>query len=98
MTRVERMRISNALAYLAPARPRANLEVRGDTHVRRIVITGTRATGVELHDGERIDAGQVILAAGVIQDPLLLWRPGIGPANRMRAFGIEPVLDRPSVG
>ncbi len=98
MNRVERMRISNALAYLEPARERATLTVRGDTHVRRIVVAGARATGVELDDGECIDAGQVILAAGVIQDPLLLWRSGVGPADRVRALGIEPVLDRPAVG
>lgn len=98
MNRVERTRISNALAYLEPVRDRANLTVRGDAHVRRVVIDRGRAVAVELDDGERIDAGEVILAAGVIQDPLLLWRSGIGPADRVRALGIEPVVDRPAVG
>ena len=98
MNRVERMRVSNALAYLEPARDRANLTVRGDAHVRRVVVESGAAVGVELADGTRIDAGEVILAAGVIQDPLLLWRSGIGPAEAVRALGIEPVLDLPAVG
>ena len=98
MNRVERMRISNALAYLEPARERANLTVRGDAHVRRVLIEHGRAVGIELDDGERIDAGEVILAAGVIQDPLLLWRSGIGPSDQVRALGIEPLLDRAAVG
>ena len=53
---------------------------------------------MELADGTRIDAGEVVLCAGVIQDPLLLWRSGIGPADGVRALGIEPVLDLPAVG
>jgi choline dehydrogenase len=39
-----------------------------------------------------------VLCAGVVQDPLLLWRSGIGPADAVRALGIAPVLDVPAVG
>jgi choline dehydrogenase-like flavoprotein len=104
MNRSDRQRISNLLAYLEPARPRPNLRVRADGHVRRVVLEDgpgarrPRAIGVELVDGTVLTAGEVVLCAGVVQDPLLLWRSGIGPAEALRHLGIEPVLDRPDVG
>jgi choline dehydrogenase-like flavoprotein len=78
MNRVERERISAHLAYLEPARARPNLEVRGDQHVRRVLFDGDTATGVELADGSVVHSSDVVLAAGVIQDPLLLLRSGVG--------------------
>ena len=98
MNRVEMSRISCAIAYLEPARERPNLEVRGDAHVARIVIEKGRAVGVELASGERIAAGQVIVSSGVLQSPTLLWRSGVGPADRIRALGIEVHADSPNVG
>jgi choline dehydrogenase len=100
MNRVDRCRISNVIAYLEPARDRPNLAVRADAHVRRVLIgrPRARATGVELVDGTVLTAGEVILAAGVVQDPLVLWRSGIGPADGVRRLGIEPVVDRAAVG
>jgi choline dehydrogenase len=98
MNRVDRERHSNATAYLEPARARPNLTVRGDAHVRRIVIEDGRATGVELADGERITAGEVVLCAGVVQNPLLLWRSGVGPAAAIAALGVDVVADLPAVG
>jgi choline dehydrogenase-like flavoprotein len=77
MNRIDRQRVSANLVYLEPARARANLDVRGDQHVRRVVIERGRAAGVELADGTVVRASDVVLAAGVIQDPLLLRRSGI---------------------
>jgi choline dehydrogenase-like flavoprotein len=77
MNRIDRQRVSANLVYLEPARARANLDVRGDQHVRRVVIARGRAAGVELADGTVVRASDVVLAAGVIQDPLLLRRSGI---------------------
>ncbi len=100
MNRVERRRMSNLVVYLEPARGRPNLVVQGDAHVRRVVLdaAGTRAVGVELVDGTRIDAGEVVCSAGVVQNPLLLWRSGIGPADEIRALGGTPLVDQPHVG
>jgi choline dehydrogenase len=95
---VGRERVSNAVAYVEPARARPNLTVRGDAHVRRVVIEHGRAVGVELLDGEIIAAGEVVLSSGVVQDPLLLWRSGVGPAEGVRALGVEPLVDLPAVG
>jgi choline dehydrogenase len=98
MNRVERRRQSNLLVYLEPARANPNLTVRGDAHVRRILLERGRTTGVELVDGEVLTAGEIVLSAGVVQNPLLLWRSGIGPFERVRALGVEPIVDLPQVG
>jgi choline dehydrogenase-like flavoprotein len=101
MNRDGDLRVSTALAYLAPARDRPNLEVRGDTHVARVCVEGGRAVGVEVatrSGTERIEAGCVVLSAGAILSPGILWRSGIGPADELRALGITPALDNPAVG
>ena len=98
MNRVGPARVSAHLAYLEPVRHRPNLTVKGDCHVRRVVLRDRRAVGVELADGQTIAGDEVVLAAGVVQDPLLLWRSGIGPADRLRHLGIAPVVDLPAVG
>ena len=98
MNRVGDQRVSASVAFLEPARRRANLTVLGERHVRRIVISDGRAVGVELDGGEQLLAGEVILAAGVVQDPLLLWRSGVGPADRLRASGVTVHADLPDVG
>ena len=98
MNRIGAERVSAHLAYLEPVRHRPNLMVRGDAHVNRVVIEDGRATGVELIGGEIVLAGEVILAAGVIQDPVLLWRSGIGPCAAISALGIPIAVDLPAVG
>jgi len=98
MNRRGRDRVSAHESHLEPARARSNLVVLGDAHVRRILLHGQRATGVELLDGRVIRADMVILSAGTIQDPLVLWRSGIGPADRLRALGVDPIVDLPAVG
>ena len=91
-------RISAVRSHLDPARTRANLEVRPDSHVRRLLLRGRAVTGVELADGTILTAGTVVLAAGVIQDPLLLWRSGIGPGDELRSRGVTVAVDLPPVG
>jgi choline dehydrogenase-like flavoprotein len=78
MNRIGRERVSAHVAYLEPARDRPNLHVRGDVHVARVIMESNRVTGVEVEGGEVLASDDVILAAGVIQDPLLLRRSGVG--------------------
>jgi choline dehydrogenase len=97
----DRVRVSTAIAYLLPARYRLNLTIRPHCLVNRLVFEGTRVAGVEVEsDGERqrVYGRRVTLAAGAIASPAILLRSGIGPAEELRALGIEPVLDRPGVG
>jgi 5-(hydroxymethyl)furfural/furfural oxidase len=95
-------RVSSAMAYLTPtARRRANLTIAASAHVRKINFDGRRATGVTARvDGaERtFNAREVIVCGGGIHSPAILLRSGIGPADELRALGIDVVADRPGVG
>ncbi|MGI5350744.1 GMC family oxidoreductase [Streptomyces sp. CA-250714] len=94
------VRQSTALTYLAAARGRSNLTVRGGVTVDRVLLRGNRAIGVRLADsaGTAVHAERVVLAAGAYGSPLLLMRSGIGPAAHLRQTGIEPLVDLPGVG
>ena len=103
-------RVTAADAFLAPhlpSRRRAplgpgRLTVRTGVQVVRVLFEQGRAVGVELvHRGERRvvrTEGDVVLSAGAVATPALLWRSGIGPADELRALGIEVVADVPAVG
>lgn len=95
-------RSSTAVAYLKPARGRANLRVETDAHATRILFEGTRATGVAYRKQGRDlvakAAREVIVAAGAIQSPQLLQLSGVGPAELLRRHGIGVVADLPGVG
>ncbi|MGW7279935.1 GMC family oxidoreductase [Streptomyces sp. NPDC054844] len=100
VNRIDGVRQSTALTYLARARGRRNLTVRADTLVDRVVLDGGRAAGIRLADGQGtvLRAGQVILAAGSYGSPTLLMRSGVGPAGHLRGFGIPVVSDLAGVG
>lgn len=96
-------RRSAADAYLRPARRRPNLQVRTGTVVRRVVVEGGSAVGVEVvgpRGGvETLRARrEVLLAAGAVNSPHLLQLSGIGPGARLAALGIPLVADVPAVG
>ncbi|OII71619.1 hypothetical protein cand_033320 [Cryptosporidium andersoni] len=42
--------------------------------------------------------GMIILSAGTIFTPLLLYRSGIGPIDRLRRLNISPILNVPNLG
>lgn len=92
-------RINSAFGYIDPVRDR--LVVAGDSLVEQVLVRGGRAAGVAVRDGSRlveIGASRVVLSAGVYGSPAILLRSGIGPADHLRAVGIEPALDLPGVG
>jgi choline dehydrogenase-like flavoprotein len=93
-------RSSAATAYLKPARKRGNLDVETGAHATRVLMQGTRATGVEyvkgIRETVRVEAArEVILCGGAFNTPPLLMLSGIGPAAHLRAMGIAPVVDLP---
>jgi 5-(hydroxymethyl)furfural/furfural oxidase len=71
-------RVSTNDAYVEPARGRANLEVRGEVLVDRILFDGRRAIGIRTATGEEIAAREVIICAGAIHSPAILLRSGVG--------------------
>jgi choline dehydrogenase-like flavoprotein len=88
-----------ARAYL---RPRSNLNVLAGCQVERIIFEGRRAAGVVIrrHGGTQSLHGraEIIVCAGAFGSPQLLMCSGIGPAEHLRALGIDVVLDSPQVG
>jgi choline dehydrogenase len=101
MNRSGKRRMSTAVTYLASARSRPNLQLWSGTRVLRIEIERGRATGVTVDRHgvvETVTAGEVVLSGGSLQSPALLWRSGVGPADRLSALGIGPVVDLPAVG
>jgi choline dehydrogenase len=89
------MRWNTGLAYLLPVLDRPGLEVRGGARVVRVLVEAGRATGVELADGSRLHAREIILAAGAVASPHLLLLSGIGPRAELAAHGIPLVSDLP---
>ena len=99
LTQRNARRSSAAMAFVAPNEGRPNLTVRTGAQVRRIVAKDQRATGVELIDGTVLNAlREVVLSSGAIGSPRLLQLSGIGPADDLRALGIDVVHDQPNVG
>ncbi|TFV86463.1 mycofactocin system GMC family oxidoreductase MftG [Blastococcus sp. CT_GayMR16] len=94
---VDGVRVNTAMAYLSPRRELAALTVRGGVTVRRVVLEGSRAVGVETAAGV-VRAAEVVLCAGAVGSPHLLLLSGIGPAGDLRRAGIEVVADVPGVG
>jgi choline dehydrogenase-like flavoprotein len=99
--RPDNIRASTAIAYLLPARSRPNLTIRSDCLVDRVVFDGLRAVGVAVRnrDGTQTFHGRrITLSGGSIGSPAIMLRSGIGPANELRALGIEPVASLNGVG
>ena len=95
------VRWSTAIGYLGMARHRLNLTIRPNCFVRRVLIEGRRAVGVEVESGDqvfRVYGEEIILSAGPIVSPQLLMLSGIGPADHLSEFGIQVVHDAPGVG
>jgi choline dehydrogenase len=94
---VDGVRINTAMAYLSPRRGMTALTIRGGVTVRRVVVQGGRAVGVETADGV-VRAAEVVLCAGAVGSPHLLLLSGIGPADDLRRAGVDVVADVPGVG
>jgi choline dehydrogenase len=95
------VRQSTAVAYLEPARGRANLDILADTTAARLTVDRNRVTGVELRapDGPiTVEAGEVVLAAGAYHSPQLLELSGIGRPAELDRLGIPVVHALPGVG
>jgi len=94
-------RLSAARAYLHPVLHRKNLDLVTKAHATRLVMDGTRVTGVEYQRRGRrhvATAAEVVSCGGAINTPQLLQLSGIGPAGVLRDAGVTPVVDLPGVG
>ncbi len=89
-------RLNTGMTYLdAATRARANLAIRGRAEVDSVIVEGSRAIGVRLVGGERIDGDEIILSGGTYGSPAILMRSGVGPADDLRRLEIAVVADLP---
>jgi choline dehydrogenase len=95
-------RASTAVAYLRPAKDRANLRVETSALAQRIVFDGRRADAVEYRQGGTLRTArarkEILVSGGAYNSPQLLQLSGVGPAELLRSHGIDVVLDAPGVG
>lgn len=94
-------RVSAASAFLKPVLSRANLTVVTGATARKLLMSGRRCTGLEYdRRGKtlRVEAGTVIVSAGVFGSPQLLMLSGIGDGEALRQHGIGMAVDLPGVG
>lgn len=93
-------RQSTSATYLKQ-RP-ANLTILTSTPAMRVAFSGHKATGLQIggNDGSRtINAErEVISCLGAFESPKLLMLSGIGPAEHLQSFGIDPLVDLRGVG
>jgi choline dehydrogenase len=97
------LRVSSAKAFLRPALRRRSTSLRTRTQVVRIVLDGTRATGVRYRDdagGEHVVHArrEVIVSAGAVNSPKLLQISGIGPAGLLSEIGVPVRVASEGVG
>lgn len=96
------LRHSAGRAYMAPAARRGNVRIITKALVRQLLFEGTRTVGIEYERNgvrERVYCRhEVILSAGAIGSPKLLMLSGIGPAEQLKAAGVEPRVELPGVG
>lgn len=91
---VDGVRVNTGLAYLEPARARANLRIVGGVQVHRVLFQADRAIGVQTSAGA-FCADEIVLCAGAIGSAHLLLVSGIGPADHLRARSIAVIADLP---
>ncbi|KAA9164026.1 GMC family oxidoreductase [Amycolatopsis acidicola] len=93
-------RLSSSVVYLHRSRADlSSLTVLTDIRVDRLLVDSNgRVTGAETNRGRITPRVETVVAGGAFDSPALLLRSGIGPADQLRAAGIDVVHDLPAVG
>jgi len=95
-------RASTSQRYLLPALVRSNLTVATEAYATRLLLEKGRAVGVQYEQQGATQTahadGEVIVSAGTFNSPQLLLLSGVGPADELKAVGINPLHDLPGVG
>ena len=96
------LRVSSASAYIAKKKRSKNLKVIPNAHVTKLIFEGKRVIGISFFQGNKetkvFTRGEVILSAGALNSPQLLYLSGLGPANELKSHGISVLQDMPHVG
>ncbi|MGY3618268.1 GMC family oxidoreductase [Bradyrhizobium sp. USDA 10063] len=95
-------RVSIFRSYVQPRRGQSNLTILTQAVVSRLILNGTRVSGVEVaQDGELrryVAQHEVIVSLGAINTPKVLMQSGIGPDAELRRHGISTRTHLPGVG
>lgn len=95
-------RQSAAVAFLRPVRQRANLAIRTNVVVDRVLFDGRRARGVRIVKASQATEirarREVILAGGAMASPGILERSGVGDPQRLADLGVPLVQASTGVG
>jgi len=88
----------------------ANLHLRTNSRVSRVIFEGTKAVGVvyvprynRTHQGQLLERTvkarkYVVISAGTLGTPQILERSGVGNAELLKSLDIKVVSDLPGVG
>ena len=95
-------RAGTSRTFLDPVLTRPNLTLKTGLLITRIIVENGRAKGVEYlergHLKQAFADSEVVISAGAIGSPQLMLLSGLGPADELRAVGIDPVADIPEMG
>ena len=96
------IRVTAASAFVTPNLGRPNLTLMTGTRATRLLMDGTKVTGVEIAGPDGVQTinvdREVIVSCGAFESPKLLMLSGIGPADQLKAHGISVVQNLPGVG
>lgn len=96
MNIVNGIRMNTGMTYLNDkVLKRTNLTVTGNAIADKVLFSGAGAYGLQLADGRKFNADEVILSAGTYGTPAILMRSGIGPKQQLTSLDIPVVADLP---
>ncbi len=102
MTVDQGVRASASNAYINEAKKRSNLTIIQSVLVKKVLLKGKTAMGVEYKINNQIRtvnaSKEVILSAGSVGSPQLLQLSGIGPVDVLKNAGVELQHELPGVG
>ncbi|KAL5342681.1 GMC oxidoreductase-domain-containing protein [Aspergillus crustosus] len=88
--------------YFDVNRSRPNLKLLCEARVNKVILDGTKATGVSItFEGQEYEVSakrEVIVSGGTIQSPQILELSGIGDPEVLEAAGVEVKVANPAVG
>ncbi len=90
-------KMSTLLTHV-PAAEEHGVEIIPDSLAERILFEQRKATGVIYNQGgqeQMIRGDKILLSCGTVQTPLLLWKSGFGPKERL---GSKTVIENSNVG
>jgi choline dehydrogenase len=97
-------RWNTSKAFLRPAKSRPNLTIWTEAQVEKLILErgpdgALRCTGAQVSrkgTTQKVSAKrEVVLSAGAVNSPQILQLSGIGPAEVLKAHGIEVLQDAP---